>query len=344
MHSLRTLVRLALRLHEAWKKRAKLRADFNSHWSSLQSAWTQLLEIKKRLDLAIERNFTHCRASLAEDCRWQIDQLARALGPIREHTNFPAKEPGLADWVQELQSLEEEFGELEINTKQSFLRVTTEPITLQQIPLGPFAIELHWNRLGQERGAHCFQIAALAPNSATGRDEIVHPHVNDGELCAGDATAPIEHALVDGRIGDAFLLIRSVLKTYNTRSAYVQLCEWDGLTCGDCGRRTDREVSSYCPICSSDLCENCSSCCRSCEETRCSGCLNPCESCRDYCCSGCLEKIESGEAVCSSCRGICSDCNAVVLQSTLNDEGQCESCAESEETSSPSVLETIHAS
>ena len=288
MLSLQKLVRLSQRLHEAWRKGSQQRDNFESHWSTASRVWTDLLAVKRQLQLAQGRGFSHCLASLHEDFRWTLDELSRAIQTLRDLRGPPDREPSLGDWVRELRALEEEFGEVVIDEKHSILRVTTEPITLQGVHLGTFGIDLVWARLADTRSSLCFDLVALEPNPPVGRDEVTHPHVNDGELCAGEAAAPIEQALNDGRIGDAFLMIRSVLTTYNARSAYVQLAEWDGLTCGDCGRRVDREESSFCPGCDNDLCENCSSSCRSCEETRCGGCLTACDGCQDLCCSACL--------------------------------------------------------
>ncbi|CAN5301697.1 hypothetical protein BH11PLA2_BH11PLA2_31640 [soil metagenome] len=114
------------------------------------------------------------------------------------------------------------------------LRVRTEPLTLKDVDLEPFAIELHWTRLAHQKGSSCFDIVALEPNPASGRDEVTHPHLNDGELCAGDSAIPIQCALVESRISDAFVMIRSVLTTYNPRSAYVQLDEWENDLCDSC--------------------------------------------------------------------------------------------------------------
>ncbi|MCX6963421.1 MAG: hypothetical protein NTZ08_13390, partial [Verrucomicrobia bacterium] len=89
-------------------------------------------------------------------------------------------------------------------------------------------IDFHWKRVESETGVRCFDIVALEPNPASGRDEIVHPHVNGRDLCAGDAEGPVHRALDDGRIVEAFLMIRSVLTTYNRRSPYVSLEAWEG--------------------------------------------------------------------------------------------------------------------
>ena len=40
-------------------------------------------------------------------------------------------------------------------------------------------------------------------------------------------------------VADAFLIVRSVLTTYNADSPFVPLTAWDGFNCSNCGRRGD---------------------------------------------------------------------------------------------------------
>ena len=293
MHSLRKLLRLGQRLHDAWRKSTKQRDDFEFHWGNASRTWTNLLALKRQLEMAHDRGFRHCLASLHEDYRWRLDELTGMIQSLRQFRGSPPREPSLSDWFHELRALEDDFGEIVIDAKRSILRVTTEPITLQGVYLGPFAIDFGWSRLGEYRGVRCFDIVARDPHPANNRDDVTHPHVDDGNLCAGDATAPIDRALSEGRISDAFLLIRSVLTTYNAKSAYVPLAEWDGVSCEDCRNRVQRENASYCSGCEHDLCEDCASSCRSCDTTRCSDCLTACDGCDELCCSRCLEEIES---------------------------------------------------
>ena len=115
--------------------------------------------------------------------------------------------------------------------------VTTEEITLENVCLGAFCIQLHFERLARRRDASAFAIIAEDPNPPSGDSACTHPHVRDEALCAGDAAAPISHALADGRVGDAFQLINRVLHTYNSGSPYVSLSDWESRTCTDCGAR-----------------------------------------------------------------------------------------------------------
>jgi len=327
MHSLRRLVRLAGRLGEARRPRGPV-ADRDLLFGILGNSWDALQADRKRLGLAEDCGFTHCLPILHEDIRLQVEGLHRSVAALRESPRPPPKAPSVSDWVAELRALEDEFGELEVDDRRCVLRVVTEPITLKSVELGPFALELVWSRFGQTRGAHCFDILALEPNPAGGKDRVTHPHVQDGTLCAGDAAAPVERALADGRLGDAFALVRSVLANYNPRSAYVGLDEWDGTPCSDCGDRIERGESYYCIACHSDLCDGCASSCRSCDETRCDGCLENCESCSNPTCSRCLDEV-GGKYVCPDCRDTCTDCHAVALGSKLDGAGRCEACASS---------------
>ena len=326
MLSLRRLVRLAGRLGEARQTRSRC-SDRDVLWRILDAVWNSLHLARRRLDLADERGFRLSRPALLQDLHLQIDALTRAVAALKEYPAEPV--PSTADWVGELRALEAEFGEVEVDDRLGVLRVTTEPITLKEVELGAFALELVWSRFGQTRGSACFDIVAREANPAAGRDRVTHPHVQDGSLCAGDATAPIDRAIAAGRLSDAFVLVRSVLTNYNPRSAYVDLDEWDGTPCSECGDRVDRGDFYYCAGCHSDLCEPCASCCRSCEETRCGGCLEPCAVCSDPTCDRCLDEID-GQSVCAECRDNCRQCNDTVLRSALNPAGLCTGCAEPE--------------
>ena len=158
MHSLRRLVRLAGRLGEARRPRAE--PDRSLLFGNLQYSWDALQVERKRLGLAEDCGFTHCLPILHEDIRLQVEGLFRSVAALRESPRPPAKAPNAADWVAELRALEDEFGELEVDDQRCVLRVVTEPITLKEVELGPFALELVWSRFGQMRGSHCFDIIA----------------------------------------------------------------------------------------------------------------------------------------------------------------------------------------
>jgi hypothetical protein len=242
----RPRLRLAGWLQTLWPICAPSLGCAVSAWRQAAEAWQEAARLRRLLALAEVHDFTHCLDTLRADLRWQLDRLAQALPALRRSFGSTGRPPGLADWVHELGALEAEFGRFESGGRGTVLRVVTEPVTLEGIDLGPFAVEFVLARLGRDPGPSCFRVVALDPNPAAGREEVTHPHVSGVELCAGDATVPIQRALADGRLADAFVLVRSVLTHYYAGSAYVALDVWDGLTCGDCGDRADRAETGRC--------------------------------------------------------------------------------------------------
>jgi hypothetical protein len=151
-------------------------------------------------------------------------------------------------------------------------------------------------------GSGSFEVVALEPNPPAGREDVTHPHVRDGSLCAGDATAPLNKAVAEGRLVDAFLLVRAVLVHYNPHSPHVPLSEWDGFLCADCQTRGDRDERYSCEGCGCDLCGECALSCSACSSSRCADCLTPCDRCLARHCPGCLSADENDRALCNDCR------------------------------------------
>ena len=189
--------------------------------------------------------------------------------------------------------------------------MVTDSVCLEGIALGSFRIEIQLGQLDVHDPVRWLRVIALEPNPPTSDDAVTHPHVRDEQLCTGDATNTIASALQEGRICDVFMMVRSILSTYNDSSPYVRLDHWDGRSCNDCGSLVDPEYSFYCEHCENDFCEDCTGYCRRCDESRCRGCLSDCAICAEACCDGCLGK-------CNRCRAaVCADCM---------DEETCHAC------------------
>jgi hypothetical protein len=144
--------------------------------------------------------------------------------------------------------------------------------------------------------------------------------VQDESLCEGEGRSAIAEALASGRIYEFFLLVNQLLHTYGEGSGYVELRDWFGAPCSDCGESVDAEDRHFCHRCDRGLCESCSLCCDGCDRSFCSGCLQPCAACGHDFCSGCLDS-------CRSCqRQICEGCL---------EDGQCLSCRDKTEDEEP---------
>jgi hypothetical protein len=297
------LLRLARRLARTWAARMPSTANDSPGWQALVNHFDAVQHHRRLLHRAASRHLSQARSQLTRDLGHYLGQLARQAELLLEAQDTPAvRAPDRCDWIREIRQLETEFGTVAVRWTDAVLRVVTEPIVLRRVPLGPFAIDFHWDRDRHLLGAASFEVVALKPHPPAGRDDVTHPHVRDGLLCAGDATAPLKRAVAEGRLVDAFLLVRAVLLHYNPRSPHVPLSEWDGFACADCQSRGDRDERYSCEGCDCDLCGACALSCAACPATRCADCLTPCDRCLARHCPGCLTSDDRDRALCSDCR------------------------------------------
>jgi hypothetical protein len=219
----------------------------------------------------------------------------------------------------DLLALQQEFPEFEYCLKAKTLTAVTEPIAFDDVELGRFAIELRWESLRPLRYGG-YSIIALEPNPSGTDDGVTHPHVQGAMLCEGDATPAIRSALSEGRLLDFFLLVRSVLETYNPKSPYVPIEDWEGVRCGDCDAAVPLSETSRCQNCERRLCDDCHRSCSSCNDGYCYECRADCTVCEETYCVNCL-------APCAACGGqACPSC--------LHSDQKCENCHDQEEPES----------
>lgn len=218
--------------------------------------------------------------------------------------------------VREIQQVASDFGAVRFDRSTRQLAAQTDPIMLEDVHLGRFEISLDIDRIGDGYHRCPYCIEALEPNPASSNEHVTHPHVSDNRLCEGDATVPIRAALEQGRIADFFLLIRSVLQTYNAGSPYVPLDGWFGEPCWECGRTANDDGCFHCDMCDHEFCEDCFGSCSACGEGTCINCLCSCEACDDHFCRDCLGR-------CASCgRRCCAGC--------LDEDDNCPECLQQE--------------
>lgn len=332
MLSTRHALRLAQRLKARWDRLATRPPTSESGWWWFEERLERLQAARARLALARSRSLALVVPGLVNELLAPAAQLVQFLNELaREQRATSAASPTPRDWLAEVRQLDAEFGGVEVRWRDSILRVVTEPIELRDVELGPFAIEFAWDGVGDSPARNCFECVALEPNPASNREGITHPHVADGIACLGDATLPFEHAFADGRLADAFLILRSVLTTYNPQSPYVSLDEWHGHACSDCGYRSSGEDRSSCEACMDELCSSCCRYCSTCSGSRCNACLAPCDLCESDCCSACLESFARRRA-CRRCVAKCSSCHARHPKDELSDGTRfCSDCQQPED-------------
>lgn len=325
--SIRERLRLAAWLQELWRRQSKPFPETPYHWDLLQSRWQAAWTALHRCQLAIKHRLQLCLPSLRQALVSALSHLSAQIGVLSSCYEIVEREElTLRHWYEEVVQLEDEFLKVSFDPEEGRLRVETPVITLTEVYLGAFAID--FRKEERELSVASFRIEALDPQPASKDEDVVHPHVKAGEICPGEGKVPIRAALESGRLADAFLLVLSVLKTYNSRSAYVKLEEWHGVSCFDCSIIVSQDDSYLCHRCRESLCQNCTSSCSSCSETFCPECVQGCSSCRTSCCEACLENSEgSGRSLCQDCRTSCDQCGKELGLDEVDDAHLCRDCA-----------------
>lgn len=287
--------------------------------------WNSLQGLQRRIEMARARGWHAAVKRLQEDLADALSDFRRQLEvPLRQlqaTSRVPCRKASITDIYRDLMALEQEFEDFKLDLSDKELTVTTDAIVLEGIYLGPFQIRLEWSNIGQASPA--YRVVALDPHPATKSDEITHPHVQGERLCEGEGRAAIAAALAEGRLFDFFVLVGQVLHTYGRGSAYVELDQWEGEPCSDCGDYVDSDDRYFCHRCDSILCSGCSYRCQGCDESFCSDCVGDCALCGCKSCSSCLEDCEDcGQPVCEDCRktrGLCTRCHDKLEQEKENE-------------------------
>lgn len=273
-------------------------------------AWERTQQLACQIRRAEEHGWQLAAAELRLDLRHAMRSLQGELAVLAQELDRPITQPiRLSDVHQDLLALEQHFDGLEFDCHKRWLAVSTEPIELAGLYLGPFEIRLDWSRLTAESP---YRVIAKEPHPANSRDTVTHPHVIDEILCEGEGRAAIRLALIQCRLFDFFVLVTGVLRTYNRESPYVAIEDWQGQSCDDCGYLADEEELYGCSRCGVSLCDECHANCGACGETFCKACLRICDGCHDGYCRNCLAS--------------CQDCQAPYCPDCLDDQERCPPC------------------
>jgi len=298
--------------------------------------WTQCQSLMRQIDLCTTRNWHYAAAVLKDRLERSLERCSDRLQEISRQVSGSSRllsPQTTREIFGDLVALWDEFEGVAIDGSTQTLSVTTEPIVLEEIDLGPFEIRLHWDRIGERRP---YEIVAREPNPAGESSKTTHPHVKGEQLCEGDGRVSIDRALRAGRLLDFFQIVSRILDTYNSGSAYVSLSAWNGSPCADCGDVVCDDDQYACDRCGDLLCRECLSSCARCDAICCHTCTNYCRSCEVSICSGCQHDCgQCQRPVCISClseTGLCQECQ---------EEHDAESFDEDESDSTPAEAETL---
>ena len=304
---LRAAERIRASLYRAQIQAAEIQLPDDYYWIECQT-------ICRRLRLARSRGWQSAAAALTEQLGYPLAQWLERLGDVYRQSTAEDPQPVIAnlrDILRDLEALSDEFDGVSLDLSESRFSVTTPPIVLEGIALGPFELRLDWNDIGT---AHPCKVVALGPNPARSSESTTHPHVVDERLCEGDGKVPLARALREGRLLDFFLIVHRLLCNYNESSAYVRLSEWEGGSCTDCGEVVNPDDERTCAACEDLLCGNCALTCERCDAQSCYECLSRCASC--------------GEGICRGCTNECTACQRTCCESCLSQSDLCPQCKE----------------
>ena len=288
----RDVIRMAVRLRERLLElRKPVLPDLpEGPWRLCQKLTQQSETAWKRGWLAAAERL---RPRLQNALRELQENLARMRdGQVRQNPLRACL--SLRELSAELMGLFDEFAEVEFNLRARTVLVTTDPIELEDVYLGPFRIELG---LGDPGRGLSYSVVATDPHPANRDEDVVHPHVRDNTLCEGEGTLPIRRALEEGRLGDFFQIVSQILHTYNPSSAYVNLDEWEGSSCTACGTSIDDEERTSCSRTGDYLCYECAVNCPGCDQDIAPALIERCQKCDEESCDRCLE-----QGLCHACR------------------------------------------
>lgn len=305
-----------------WRTARRVEAAYRRHHSDKLpqdlpwSAWQRLSEAVRLGAQADRRGWRHARDERWRQADGEFDLLLSDLRALRQSLQLcrRAKLPQLADLYAELVAAHDEFDGVAVDDFEIY--VTTEPITLEGVYLGPFEIRLNLARLGEQEP---YRIVAVDPHPAQSSSETTHPHVHCEKLCLGDGKAPVAAALAEGRLYDLFQLLRQILLTYGAGLAYVPLENWHGTPCGECDDTVDEDDVYLCRSCETSLCSDCVRVCE-CGAAHCHDCATRCSSCDDITCPRCLSACEMCESeFCQHCleEGLCHACHEAAEEEWL---------------------------
>ena len=278
--------------------------------------WWYCDRLLRKRQQAQRRGWDSAALKLERQLKTGVTQLIQELttlhGELSSDTS-PQQISSVRELYAELRSLEEEFGELQLDLRAQTISVSTEPIKLEGVYLGPFEIRLNYANLKMDNGSP-YRVFATDPHPAFTNDCVTHPHIQSDVVCEGDGRQVIRRSLEQGRLFDFFTMVASLLRTYNSDSPYVALSDWDSIECTECADVIAATEQTRCDNCEITLCTGCAKDCTDCDCPFCHECLSYCDSCHSNCCSSCLQQcIQCHADCCQRClleNERCSDCDA----------------------------------
>lgn len=305
----RDLLRVAAELH------SKVASVEVRTFDLPHQTWANTERLFRQVETARNRGWRLSSQRKQREATVMLSRLLNQLGSIDQllrHETRASPQTSIADIYSDLIALREQYSAIACDRRGKTLSVTTEPIELQEVYLGPFEVRLDWSEMGRAEPPQ-YRVVALDPHPAATDDSITHPHVQDEIVCEGEGQSAIKRALAECRLFDFFTIIANLLRTYGASSPYVPLSRWHGLSCTDCAAIVSDDDRWTCTRCESVVCDQCGFCCSDCGDSFCNSCITECSGCHEVSCHACLTHCECCcDHFCASClesNERCLDCH-----------------------------------
>jgi len=185
MEDTKSLIQIATKVQEALTFLDRSRySELVRRLKGFAGQLQELTAESRKMGMALARGWF----SAADRCRSRtgrlLNDISYSISHVSQFVQEPRKKaPKLSLLVAELHQLQEEFGRVYFDNSGDTVSVVTGPVTLDDVPLGPFKIELDLGRLRELYGDRPYRVIALDPNPASTDDNVTHPHVSSQRLC-----------------------------------------------------------------------------------------------------------------------------------------------------------------
>jgi hypothetical protein len=207
---------------------------------------TNNLKFARALKISVRSIYVQARREL-EDAQYNFDSIyipeVRTGCAVRSNEEVKISLLSNRDFL----SIENVF----IHRTNNTLFMTTEPIVIKDIPLGPF--EVHVSPIIDNAG----MAYALSPNPAISNPQVTHPNVNDNFICMGNGQNAYSLAVKQGRLCDAMQIAIAVVRTYGFRNPHLRIEAWHGENCEFCGKLNMQANIVQCADCHKYGCREC---------------------------------------------------------------------------------------
>ena len=170
------LMRLAVAIHEQLK--AEQSKSVNVELPA--TTWQQSEILFRRMRRAHQHGWQLAAQRLQRDLRDMLRRLhgeVIAIDRMLEPQHDERRATSIGDIHADVVALREEFDEVSFDQRGRTISVTTEPIELEGVYLGPFEIRLEWGNL-PEGHSHSYRVIALVVRTKIEFDSRTDTHLS----------------------------------------------------------------------------------------------------------------------------------------------------------------------